>query len=91
MDILFSKWRTRLAIATCQDCQRRNEYKQDFLKKSDRMPKKVLWLIVEVVSDLIEQAKSQNPWKVLVVDDYALKILSTATKLFDLAEERISG
>jgi hypothetical protein len=47
--------------------------------------------LIEVVSDLIEQAKSQNPWKVLVVDDYALKILSTATKLFDLADERISG
>jgi len=40
---------------------------------------------------MIEQAKSQNPWKVLVVDDYALKVLSTATKLFDLAGENISG
>ena len=40
---------------------------------------------------MIEQAKSQNPWKVLVVDDYALKVLSTATKLFDLASENISG
>jgi len=44
-----------------------------------------------VVSDLVDQAHSQNPWKVLVVDDYSLKVLNTATKFFDLTNEKISG
>lgn len=39
---------------------------------------------------MIDQAKSNFPWKVLVVDDFGLKVLSTLTKLFDLAEEKIS-
>jgi len=44
-----------------------------------------------VIYEMFDPIKPTFPWKVLVLDEHSMKVLSSAMKLFDLTDENISG
>jgi hypothetical protein len=49
-----------------------------------------IFIMQGIVTDMVREVQPKGKWKVLVVDNLSLKIVSMACKMYDILEENVT-